>query len=187
VIELFTPIISSVIGIGGAFLQRKHERHMFELVTERARVENAHEMALTEMHMQARREEVEQEIALTEVAGNIAAFAGSQQAENALSSLEWGRSRLGDVANFARAITRPGITWYLVIATSIRTWSYYGMTRELAGGENDLSVMQTAFEQMMGNPFDLSLVSLTSMVVGWWFGSRGSKTSYQDDRYRRKA
>ena len=188
-IELFTPLLSSIIGIGGAFLQRKHERKMFELTTTRIQVEHAHEKELTALQMQAKREETEQEIALTELGGNIEAFTKSQEAENMLSSIQWGKSKLGDFANFLRAATRPLITWYLVIATSIRTHDYYTLTKKAAGlnGVEALppEVMTAAYDQMMSNPFDLSLVNLTALVVGWWFGSRGSSTSYADAHYRR--
>ena len=190
-LELLTPLASTIIGIGGAFLQRKHERKMFKQQTERMAIEFKQELALTNLHMKAKREETEQEIALTEIQGNIEAFTNSQEAENALSRVKWGDSWLGDVANFLRAITRPGITWYLVIATSIRTRAYYNLTRQFTEGEGDmaaqLALMGQVYEQMLSNPFDLSLVNMTAMVVGWWFGSRGSKTSYKDDHYTRTA
>ncbi len=190
-IELFTPLISSLIGIGGAYMQRKHERKMFALQTDRLRLEHDQELSLTTLQMQARREETEQEIAITEIAGNIEAFTGSQAAENALSNIRWGASKFGDLANFARAITRPGITWYLVIATSIRTHAYYALTQKAAGLNGvdavDPTIMTAAYDQMMSNPFDLALVNLTSMVVGWWFGSRTTQTSYKDTYYSRAA
>ena len=188
-IELITPLLSSLIGIGGAYMQRKHERSMFALETERIKLEHDQEKVLTTLQMQARREETEQEIAITEIAGNIQAFSQSQSAETALSSIKWGVSRFGDIANFTRAITRPGITWYLVIATSIRTHEYYMLTKKAAGlnGVDPLDpiLMQTAYEQLMQNPFDFALVNLTSMVVGWWFGSRSTQTSYKDAYYVR--
>jgi hypothetical protein len=28
---------------------------------------------------------------------------------------------------------------------------------------------------------------MTAMVVGWWFGSRGQNTSYEDEHYKRTA
>lgn len=190
-LEILAPIISTGVGIFGAFLQRKHERKMFEQQTERMKVEFEQELALTNLHMKAKREETEQEIALTEITGNIEAFTNSQDAENALSRIKWGGSFLGDIANFMRAVTRPGITWYLVIATSVRTHAYYSMTKQLATGNGDmaeqLKLMGTAFEQMLANPFDLALVNMTAMVVGWWFGSRGSSTSYKDAHYTRGA
>ena len=123
-----------------------------------------------------------------EMGGNIAAFTKSQDAENALSNIKWGASKWGDAANFARAITRPGITWYLVIATSVRTWSYYGLTKKTAGINGEPAnpeIMAAVYQQMMDNPFDLALVSMTTLVVSWWFGSRGSKTAYKDAHYTR--
>ena len=188
-LDLLTPLFSTGLGIFGAFLQRKHERKMFVEETERMRIEFDQEIKLTDLQMQAKREETEQEIALTETAGNVEAFINSQAAENALSKIQWGASVLGDIANFARSITRPGITWFLVIGTSIRANAYYSMTKRLAdsGGQgiDRLEIMGTAFEQMMANPFDLAMVNMTSMVVGWWFGSRGTKTTYTDAHYSR--
>jgi len=188
-IDILSPILSTGVGIFGAFLQRKHERNMFKHETERMRVEFEQELALTEMSMKAKREETEQEIALTEIAGNISAFTNSQDAENNLSKIRWGKSMLGDIANFMRSITRPGITWYLVLMTSIRTSEYYAITDKLTQDVTNLNdqvaLIGTAFEQMLANPFDLALVNMTAMVVGWWFGSRGQNTSYEDEHYKR--
>ncbi len=188
-LEILSPLFSSIIGIGGAFLQRNHERKMFELQTDRMTIENDHETRLTELQMRASREETEQEIALTELAGNIEIYTNSQKAETSLSSVQWGQSKIGDIANFLRAVTRPMITWYLVIATSIRTHDYYTLTKKAAGLNGDkalpIDIMTQAYDQMMSNPFDLSMVNLTALVVGWWFGSRNSSTSYQDRFYSR--
>jgi hypothetical protein len=184
ILDILSPFISAGLGLIGAAAQRKHERLMFENETARLEISNSHEMALTELSLQQRREETEQEIALNEVIGANEAFTASYASEQALSSMRWGASKLGDVANFARAITRPLITYTLTVTTILRARGH-SKAVETFGLESDIAAMRLAYEQMMQNPFDLALVNMTALVIAWWFGSRGSKTEYKDAYYTR--
>ncbi len=183
ILEIIAPFISAGIGLVGAAAQRKHERLMIDLTNQGKEIENAHEFRMTEMQIQAKREETEQEIALNEVIGANEAFVASYEAEKTLSNIQWGKSKLGDVANFARAITRPLITYTLTITTIIQARSYSNSVESL--GLSNLESAKIVYEQMSSNPFDMALVNMTALVIAWWFGSRGSKTSYKDEYYTR--
>jgi len=183
ILEILSPFISAGIGLIGAAAQRKHERLMAEIANTKMQAEFEHEFKITELNMQARREEIEQEIALDEVRGANEAFVASYDAEKSLSSVVWGKSKLGDIANFARAVTRPLITYTLTITTIMRARGYTKAVEEWSG--NSMDSVQLAFEQMAQNPFDLALINMTALVIAWWFGSRGSKTSYKDAHYTR--
>jgi len=186
-IEFFTPIASTLIGIGGAWLQRKHERKQFKNETERMMLVNEHEIKLTELQMRASREETEQDIALAETQGNIDAFMASQNAAAQLSNIKWGQSKLGDIANFMRAVTRPAITWYLVVNTSWMAHKTHKIMEAVLGNSNSMALTAATYETLMANPLYVVQINLTSMCLGWWFGSRGKATSYKDEHYNRSA
>lgn len=171
ILEIFSVIGSPVVGIVGGFLQRKHERKMFVAETSRLHITNQHELQLTELTMKARAQEIEQEIALTEVEGDIDILQTGIQAESALSSIEYGKSVWGDVANFTRAMIRPTITLYLAIAVSA-----YAAHELLGDGINDQNRLLL-----------VAMVDAFLMTLAFWFASRQGthKTTYSDGTYSR--
>lgn len=183
ILEILSPFISAGIGLIGAAAQRKHERLMAEIANTKMQSEFEHEFKLTELNMQARREEIEQEIALDEVRGANEAFVASYSAEQSLSRIKWGQSKLGDIANFARSITRPLITYTMVVTTILRASAYTSSVEKASNGGADTA--RLVYEQMSSNPFDMALINMTALVVSWWFGSRGSRTAYKDKHYSR--
>ncbi len=170
-LELFSVIGSPIIGIAGAFFQRKHERKMYEAQTERMSTTNEHELKLTELTMKARAQEVEQELALTEVEGDFDILKAAINAESDLTKIKWGQSKLGDIGNFFRTMIRPTTTIYLCAIVSI----FAGHQLIVDGLNQENRILMIA------------MIDAFLLTLSFWFGSREGKNSqtYSDGTYTR--
>ena len=177
ILEILSPFLSAGIGLLGAAAQRKHERQMAVIQKDILIAENAHELEVTKLHMQAKAQETEQELSIIHEQGAVDAFEAAMNAEAALSNIEYGKSKLGDFANFTRAMIRPMLTLSLSVATSIRAFTYFDEKQDL----------QLAVQDLTSNPFDLALINFTGLAIAFWFGSRQSAGSkgYNDGTYSR--
>ena len=172
ILELISMIASPIMGLASSYVTRKHELSMYQAHTDRIVGDRAHEIMLTEMAMKGRAQETEQEIALTEIAGDYDILEAGIKAESALSKIQWGKSLLGDIANFARAIIRPGTTSYLLFCVSI--FAGYVLLTEGITPENRILL--------------IAMVDAFLMTLGFWFAHRsGDKmaASYHDGTYSR--
>lgn len=171
VLEIFSVIGSPLIGILGGFLQRKHERSMRKLDNEEKSASRSHELAMTKLHMQAKAQETEQEIALTEVKGDFEVLKAGIKAEGQLSNIEYGKSVWGDIANFTRAMIRPTVTLYLLIAVSL----YAGHELLETGITDENRILMIA------------MVDAFLMTLAFWFASRAGsyRTKFNDGTYTR--
>ena len=171
VLELLTVIASPIVGIVGGFLQRKHERKIYDSGTERLKVTNSHEIALTELSMKASAQEKEQDIALADLQGSLDVFKAGIEAEANLSNIEWGKSTLGDIANFTRAMIRPVLTLFLVGCLALYTG--HELYNDGISQENRILL--------------IAMVDSALMTLAFWFASRSGsyKTRYEDGTYSR--
>ena len=176
-LDILSTIASPIIGIVGGALQRRHERKQYKLETARLTLQHEHEKELTALQMQAKAQETEQELALIHEQGAVDAFVKGQEAESDLSNIVYGKSKLGDFANFIRAITRPALTASLTVAVFIRSKHYK------ADGTTDLE----AYQAMIQNPMDLAIINFAGIAIGFWFASRQSAGAkqYNDGIYKR--
>ena len=178
ILEAIGVMASPIIGMVGGIFTRKHERKQFELETARMAQENAHEEKLFEHEINklnieklADQEEGERDIALAQIEGADEIFKAGIEAESALTNIKWGKSKLGDIANFFRAMIRPSITIYLAGIVSV-----YGCYELVTNGLNE----QNKF-------IILSVVAMSEITISFWFSVRvgGSKSTYNDGTYKR--
>lgn len=178
ILEALGIFASPIIGMVGGIFTRKHERKQFALENERMQIEHSHEIALTKFEMDKLRlqgdldkEEGERDIALAQIEGADEIFLAGIQAESDLTKIEWGKSKLGDIANFFRAMIRPSLTIYLAGIVSV--YAGYELLTQGLTEQNRFII--------------LSLVAMFEITVTFWFSVRygGSKSSYQDGQYTR--
>ena len=141
-------VIGALANFGMAWLGNK-----------RTAAQNAHEATMS----QERRRTVELaqtgEERMAVLDADAKAFAASQAAAAESSKILQGQ-QLGPVAQallafaeFFKQITRPGLTWYLVITTTL-----------IAHGAINAGVAD--------NPYMHGLLAMTGSAVGWWFSAR---------------
>ena len=177
-IEALGIFASPIIGMVGGIFTRKHERKQYQNETERMRIEHEHEIKLTKFELdklklqgQLDAQEGEREITLAQIEGADQIFIEGIKAESALSNITWGKSKLGDIANFFRAMIRPTLTLYL--AAIVSGYCGYVLITEGLTEENRF--------------LSLSLVAMFEITITFWFSIRygGTKSSYKDGTYSR--
>lgn len=178
ILEVIGVLASPIVGMVGGIFTRKHERKQYELETLRMQIEHAHEEKLfkheiNKLNIEKLRdqEEGERDIALTQIEGADQIFIEGIKAESALSNITWGKSKLGDIANFFRAMIRPTLTLYL--AAIVSGYCGYVLIEEGLTEENRFLA--------------LSLVAMFEITITFWFSIRygGTKSSYKDGTYSR--
>ncbi|MCU0949508.1 MAG: hypothetical protein MUC68_00265 [Burkholderiaceae bacterium] len=163
-------IASAVLGIGGGLVQRwlqareTREKAEFDLKAQQAR--QSFDLAMRDKDHQYMLAEAANAIALAEVnaakerdVAGYQALTASYAADRATYSsereLSGGQLWLLVLVDFARGITRPGLSWLLVAFLGWLLWSLPAASDEL----------QTVID---------SVRALASTAVGWWFASRQS-------------
>ncbi len=178
VLEIFSIIASPIIGIVGGALQRKHERDIYREDTKRISAKYDHEEKVYAFEMERAAlqgaldaQEGERDIALADMEGSLDVFKAGIKAESDLSKIVWGKSKLGDIANFMRAIIRPSITIYLTAIVSV----YAGYSLLTVGLTDENRYLM------------LAMVSSFEMTLAFWFASRSghNKSSFNDGTYSR--
>ena len=178
ILEALGIFASPIIGMVGGIFTRKHEREQYKNETLRIQQEHEHEQRLfthelTKMEMQGGldAQEGEREFNLAQMTGADELLRAGIQAEADLTNVKYGQSKLGDIANFFRAMIRPSITIYLTAIVSI--YAGYALITQGMTEENRFLV--------------LSLVAMFEVTVTFWFSVRfgGTKTSYNDGTYSR--
>lgn len=179
ILEAIGVLASPIVGMVGGIFTRKHERKQFELETRRMEIEHEHEQRLMsheidkiEIEGRLDREDDERDILLSEIEGADDIFLAGIKAESDLSKIKWGQSKLGDIANFFRAMIRPSLTIYL--AAVVSAYASYELITHGLNDENRFIV--------------LSLVAMFEICVSFWFSVRvgGSKSTYNQGAYSRE-
>lgn len=180
VLEVLSVFLSPVIGLAGGFLQRKHERDIYREDTKRlvARYGHEeklfqHEMTMTEIKGKLEAQEGEREIALADMEGSLDVLLQGIKAESDLTKIQWGKSKLGDVANFMRAAIRPTATIYLLFTVSV----YAGYVLITQGLTEENRILM------------LAMINSLEVCLAFWFASRAghSKNGYNDGTYTRQS
>ena len=149
--------LSGIVGLFGGIAEKftAYKTKKLELEAEQRRFE--HEVQLRKVDAEimaqewaARTKVAEVEAEAVVEAENSKAFAASYQLEPKKYGIKWLDALRGSI--------RPVLTLYLVVLTSIM---YY----RTDGGRIDPQMVAEA------------ILSMTVMVVGWWFGSRETKKS----------
>lgn len=150
-IEFFvSPIFGTIIGSISAAWTRREERKMRE-------VELAHEKDMANINSQIRINEAKVEGEVTVQKYDAQAFKESQK-----TSSPW--------ADTIRMAVRPLLTGYLVWVCS-----YLGFElNSLVGGLESLPASDL---MVMYKDVIMSVMTLTSMAVSWWFGSRNTQAN----------
>ena len=178
ILELFSIIASPIIGIAGGAFQRKHERGIYREDTKRILARYDHEEKLYKHEAQMAKlqgaldaQEGERDIALADMEGSLDVLRAGIQAESDLTKIEWGKSKLGDIGNFARAIIRPVVTVYSIGAVS--AYGLYSLLNDGLTDENRILM--------------LAMINIMEVSVTFWFASRAghNKTGFNDGTYTR--
>ena len=165
-----TGLLGSLVsGVSEYFQQKEENRHdevMMDKENDQIKLEADRDIKVSKMETTAQVEEAEAEAAAEIKSKSYESDARRYLSKGAMRDSIWATRAMAAV-DFVRGMTRPTLTLYLALVSTLIYWQTYQISKAV-----EISPEQ-AFELLRIST--LGILYLFGMAVAWWFGDHGKK------------
>lgn len=148
-----------------------HDEKMLDKNTEYLRIETERDVLIAKETANTVREQAGYEAMGQSYDADKATYFSSTMIDGSHPVIKGIAAVMMAIVDFIRGITRPGLTLYLCILTTIMYVEQKSILQSL-GAVTDPAIAQTITKDLVH-----AVIYLTTMAVGWWFATRSKPTA----------
>ena len=164
---LFGGIVNRVADYFATKEKHAHEQVMLDKQTEYLKLETDRDVQIAREESNRIREQSDAQLMEASFKADQATYFSPTLASGLPSWVQGIAASLMALVDFVRGLTRPGLTLYLCILTTLMYVQMMNLLADLKASAFDATTAVGIMQKIVNG-----VIYLTTMAVGWWFASR---------------